>query len=555
MQLKHTIKYVSHPAAVLMTLTMSLVILAIMQLIIVRLIVGWPVVSRWEESPEQELTEAQKQLKRIANAGKQFLPDGTLHLSQTTHTQRGGSTVKVRDVNDNLLWSGPAEDLPYQYLFIQMREPDSFDPINMQATGKDSPIFLRRPMIIPVVPSIGNVAQYWRYEPDHGFFIGFDDNDKRMGYVGSNGFVQSRKDVQPFQEPKRMASWCPEDSYSPILLWQTIRRLYRLDFGNRTFDILFDAGDQQIDKVLLHNWPGVIMHHRSETDSTYPRPVLYVRTKDGRHHLMLRDPNERLTVKTPEEWDSHFGEITATKDKVFLRHTGRQGNPDPYDHRNWQQWLENYGYKPHKEWVELYEIDAEGNLKLVNRFEWTDFIQRRDRVLSQKWEDFMNRRRKTTRYTRAISPPFYDLTCPALYEKTGDSYPDRKIIEILTLQLISSDPYFWLEDQPHYIPGSPLNWILSSLMACAVLLHAWPRRTSKAKLVFWLILVGLFNLAGLLTYLALNHRPVIKCPVCGKNRGLERIDCVRCGAELPRPEPTGHDLIFDASLSAREPQT
>jgi hypothetical protein len=537
-----------------MALTTSLVFLAILQLIVAAIILGSAPHDRWKESPEPKLTEAQKQPKRIAKAGKAFLPDGTLHLFETTHGPMDSRTVEVRDVNYNLLWSGPAGDLPYQHLPSQvMREPYTFDPKSIQPGGKNAPLLSRRPIIIPVAPAMGTVPEYWRYKPDHRFFIGFDDDDKRMGYLGSNGFAQSRKGVQPFEEPKRMASWCPENSYSPILLWQTIRRLYRVDFGNRTLDIIFDAGDQQIDKVLLHNWPGVIMHHRSETDSTYPRPVLYVRTKDGLHHIMLRDPNERLTVKTPEEWGSAFGTITATKNKVFLRHTGREGNRDRNDRSNGEQWPEKYGYKPYKKWLELYEIDAKGNLKLVNRFEWTDFRQRRDRVLSQEWKGFVNRRRKTLRYTKAVSPPFYDLTCPALYEKTGDSYYSEKVTEFLILHLVNADPYFGYEDKQHYFPGSPLNWILSLLMACGALLHAWPRRTSRANLVFWLILVGLFNLAGLLTYLALNHTPVIKCPACGKRRGLESLDCVRCGAELPWPEPTGDELIFDTSLPTREP--
>lgn len=53
-------------------------------------------------------------------------------------------------------------------------------------------------------------------------------------------------------------------------------------------------------------------------------------------------------------------------------------------------------------------------------------------------------------------------------------------------------------------------------------------------------------LAGLLTYLALNHTPVIECPVCGKRRGLAQVCCVRCLAELPAPQRRELDLIVDA---------
>jgi hypothetical protein len=82
-------------------------------------------------------------------------------------------------------------------------------------------------------------------------------------------------------------------------------------------------------------------------------------------------------------------------------------------------------------------------------------------------------------------------------------------------------------------------------MMVFVFLHGWARRTFWPRFVFWLVFVGLFNLAGLLTYLALNHTVVIKCQVCGKRRGLAWVDCVRCQAELPAPKRGKLDLIFN----------
>ena len=94
-------------------------------------------------------------------------------------------------------------------------------------------------------------------------------------------------------------------------------------------------------------------------------------------------------------------------------------------------------------------------------------------------------------------------------------------------------------------PGnSVLNWVLSVVMMGFTFWHGWPRRTNLCKLIFWIIFVGTFNLAGLLTYLALNHTTVIKCTTCGKRRGLEKIDCVRCGTVLPIPIQRKTDLIL-----------
>jgi hypothetical protein len=71
------------------------------------------------------------------------------------------------------------------------------------------------------------------------------------------------------------------------------------------------------------------------------------------------------------------------------------------------------------------------------------------------------------------------------------------------------------------------------VMMLFVIWHGWARKSNRFCLALWAILVGLFGLAGLLTYLALNHTPIIKCPICGKKRNLEKDECIRCDAKLP----------------------
>ena len=83
--------------------------------------------------------------------------------------------------------------------------------------------------------------------------------------------------------------------------------------------------------------------------------------------------------------------------------------------------------------------------------------------------------------------------------------------------------------------------------AMLAFLHAWPRRTHSAKLIFWVVFVFLFNLPGLLTYLALNHTPVIRCVNCGKKRGLQQDACCRCGTALPQPKAKETDLVMPLS--------
>ena len=76
--------------------------------------------------------------------------------------------------------------------------------------------------------------------------------------------------------------------------------------------------------------------------------------------------------------------------------------------------------------------------------------------------------------------------------------------------------------------------------------HGWARRTSWTKFAFWMLLVAAFNLAGLLTYLALNRSPVIRCPICNRKRGLRTPTCRACTAPLPAPKPRDVDLVPNA---------
>ena len=75
-------------------------------------------------------------------------------------------------------------------------------------------------------------------------------------------------------------------------------------------------------------------------------------------------------------------------------------------------------------------------------------------------------------------------------------------------------------------PGYRLrHWVVTAMLLVLTFLHGRSRRPSKGTLLFWLAFVALFNLAGFLTYWALNHTPIIKCLSCGKRRGLAQAGC------------------------------
>lgn len=139
----------------------------------------------------------------------------------------------------------------------------------------------------------------------------------------------------------------------------------------------------------------------------------------------------------------------------------------------------------------------------------------------------VNQKFVETYFTAASPPVFYGV---------------NKIIENHTADIIRMFP----EDKEGMIRGYielitnsyPRNLsvciALSVVMMLLALWHGWSRK-NRFSFALWLILVGLFNIAGLLTYLALNHTQLIKCSACGKKRNLEKETCIKCGAALPLP--------------------
>ena len=493
-----------------------------------------------EELIKPELTPAEQRQRRIAGAQKKILPDGTIHLVTSDRNEVDGEweyTKNIWDVNDNLLWSGDSDDIPYQYLSWPMRDLMYFGAKDMKSTQRISPVFSQI-MTVPVIRFDGEVAEYWRYEYTKRYFVGFASRGRRIGYAGSDGFTDSKEGVKPFEEFRGMTAWYPEDSLSPLLLWQTKHTLYKLDFQKHTVKVVFDAQGKVIDKILMHKWRQ-IKDYYSDDDTGQYRPAMRVDIDNGEHYLFIRDPNEKLLFKRPKDWDKRYISIAAIKDKIFLKYKDAEGGLEPVVYELREQWEEKYRYRPYKQWVELYEIDVTGTLNLINRFEWTNPARKK-----RPEEPFISLYRRTADHLGMFSPSFYNLIWQLYCRDITISHRSIGISKDIILAIVNPGAIGRL-DRSVNLTNMFLNWAISLLMVCLTFWHGFSRRTSWAGFISWLIFVGVFNLAGLLAYLALNHTAVIKCPVCGKLRGLRQVNCVRCGVELPRPERRKLDLIFN----------
>jgi hypothetical protein len=538
MKLKISLKHIATPTKIFMTVLIVLLAVSILQSIILQIEQTFAHAKQRlvTTKPKVKLTQEEKRIDRIRQSEKKFLPDGTIHLvhkPRRTPTRMDEPDIEqIYDANDNLLWEGPHNRRPYRYLYwaMQLRR-SGFNRERMKQMQMLTPGFSRN-IEIPV-SSYNKTEQIWRYYPGADYFKGYNINGEKIGYIGSTGFTDSKLKAKPFGKFRFFTAWCPQNSVSPILLWQTQRHIYQIDFEKQNVEMIFESTDSDIefDSTSQKAWRDLKQGAVGSSDPKKYRPLLICRTEDGKHHLILREPKHQLSIDIGLPGAS----VTATKKNIFVRNYWSDAMP-PADisvsRGLFDKWLQERRGKPRNIWVELYKLDNQGGLELLNRYDWTlpppsvPVVKDRDHRPAVK------------RYVSQISPPFYDYVLRLLgrkfwaralnYQNRGDFFYS------LARMVLDIRPY-----------GGVLNRILSAMMIIFVLWHGWPRRTSWGKFAFWLIFVGIFNLAGLLTYLVLNHTVVIKCPVCGKHRGLGRVDCVKCKAELPAPGRGKLDLILN----------
>jgi hypothetical protein len=229
-------------------------------------------------------------------------------------------------------------------------------------------------------------------------------------------------------------------------------------------------------------------------------------------------------VETPEQWRPEV-RFAATSNAIFL--VCREGHFNlPKSQKLMEQYWREYNSKPQPQSIQLYKVVDDGRLVLVNQFDWTRPVVQTSKAPSSGY--------MFPKWIGKVSPPVFDL----LWALCGDN--SYKFVNNGP-GMIQSYAKIIAELQPR---NSSVNYVLGVMMMAFALWHGWARRTSWVKLILWLIIVGAFNLAGLLTYLALNHTPVIKCPACGKKRGLEMDNCSQCGSPLPVPQRKPTDLIM-----------
>jgi len=545
MKLKNISKYAASSSKVVMTIVIFLFAVHILQIITVELsseIYRMLTKTKREISAAEEtkqLSDAEKRLRRIHLSGKNFLPDGTIHLTSSKERTPGlfdePEKIQIHDANDVLIWQGPESENPYEYLSWSDQRSRPYT-IYFRLTDKQmkniqmiTPEF-SQVIEIPVRAQDGSV-QIWRYLPASDLFMGYRLDGSKIGFLGSAGLTRSKSEAKPFGMLKFHSSWYPAGASEPTVLWQTSRRLYEINFHKQQVRLVFESPETNIKALILRDCRPLDAQMQKEQKIKY-RPTIRIVTEDQKQHLIIKNPEQTLTITFPDEkWNDSLHFAATTEGNFLIHYDSEIRMPAAYfkSPNSYQQWIQKFEGKPYKRWVELYKVDNQANLHLLNRYEWNapgEFLPKIQR------KDF---RVKVQRAAMAFSSPLYDLAWFVLgpeffiQRSRGNDFVSGSI------QMIS-------EIRP---ANSLWSWLIIIAMVGFAFLHGLPRQTSRGKLIFWLLFILAFNLAGLLTYLALNHTVVIKCPACGRRRGLDQVNCVRCGAELPAPQRRKLDLILN----------
>ncbi len=546
---KKNIHKIAAPCKVFMILIVLLFVIAITQVMgfeIIREIADFfdIHINRHIYTPEQapiiQLTQDQQNELKITKAQKMVLTNGNVHLVahidwrilSWRKRQELEYNIEIYDPNKHLIWKGPVKDKPFEYLewsHVRLSSPLSY---RNHQDGLVSQRRMREIMMITpefsqsLITPIKSDDSFWQYDPRQEIFINYTRDWKETAYIGATGLVETKADTEPLGKLINWTSWIPKNTSNLMMLWQTKNSLYQINFTDRQFEILLQS-QAQIEYMDLNRWRS-IKEGRIRIFPTNQRPFIHILTADRKHHLVLREPKQKITINVPQEWSPQFVQFAAKGKKVFMQYKNapKAEGPQPTCFQ------------------EIYQVDASGNMSLINRylwkvpeFEWSHrrkgWFRQIDRYKHPRPEP---KKSIIIRTMNSLSPSVYYF----VLRISGPNYW-RKMLKYNKIYRELGGLMIWTNPE-----GSLLSWFSIIICAAITLWHAWPRRTSRARLIFWLIFVGIFNLAGLLTYWALNHTPVIACPVCGAKRGLERTDCVRCSVELPRPERGKFDLIFDA---------
>jgi hypothetical protein len=463
-----------------------------------------------------------------------FLKDRSVrmtHLSQNKDPVSGDRIYEVYDVNNGLI-EQTTTPTTSTLAYAQYRG-FSHDRRNMTTRSKATLEFSDT-LDMPVVKN-QSISEIWRYNIREQQFTGYDASGHKLGYFGKLGFQDTLNQDNRLGDFQGFQAGVPRTRASLVLFWLTSSQFYEIDFEARHIKCWVDNPEEPISTVGMLNMQE-FEERRYGDESPDPdiyRPLIVCKTNGSKSYLILYDTKEIIQVQEPAGQHpliQDYTQYSATDKGIFAsRHWTNYPKPDKtlyQDTAVYQQWVDTYNKTCKEHCGALYRIDMQGQLTQVSKASWTESMPRGDygiRFAGSGWS--------SSRALSSVSPGLYCVNF-----LLSRSYTLR-LFNMIN-QRAGIIP-FWI------FPQARLDLLItSSLCLLLAWLHLKPREGSRVKLVLWLMFVLCFNLAGLLTYLALNHTPLVRCASCGKKRGLTSEACVRCQTPLPLPEHTRPHLLL-----------
>ncbi len=541
---KFLIRCLARPAEILTVVAILLISVFILQMIAmaIELVLIVPVPQKQANDIQTEPNELTTQ-EKINSSSKKFLPDGTMLFVYSVNRQDDNNKLntEIFDANSNLIWQGvkfnDSNNKPVWQGVNNMPLPfKEFLEWNGHYGSKKSR-YREIKMHLAIKPDFseslnyifnkdGNGREIWRYSFSKESFTGYTSDHKIIGYIGLNGFVTKKAEVKPFGRLMNWERQTENKELSPAVLLITDHYVCQVNIPNRKVDVIFKTETSKIEKYSIRIFPAARGRDQFAPSTIKYRPAMGFVTEDNIHHLILSEPEQKLDVAMPKEQPGMVTNVsfTATENNIFFLIT--KFNKSAFATPERFSGYDEYTVKELHAQTDLYKLNQSGTLDIINHYEWTK--------PEKKWKEFINHEPKSKPYVTAFSPLPYDWACRRYNEDISNYNYLNSIPLAITFGIIR-------ESRPL---NTPINLLISFAIMGFTLWHGLVRRTSWAKLIFWVILAGLLNLAGLLAYLFLNHTPVIKCPACGKKRGLEMDNCSQCGSPLPIPQRKPTDLIM-----------
>ncbi len=437
-----------------------------------------------------------------------FLPDGTYHKVQETVTRKARGPHeryrKIYDANDRLLWEGLSSgDSPGRYL--RWAQGGHLGSNGRWMASRYAVRAEFSSALEVLVKSSETSYLAWRYQRHQRIFAGYDMQGLATGFLGSNGFVTERSHCQPFDPHVGFQAWVPEGTTDRMMLWLTVHGLYQIHFSRQDIQVLFESPEAVVTQVRTLGWMSLSPETHGRVDPNQYRPLIDCETADGSHHLILRDPDEVFCFALPPidtEEVTRRTQVTATHQAIFLAHA-KATRPRPNE--PWPTEWENM----------LYHLTPQGKLERIAHAT----------SVSPSNVRMVHGVSAFEKGVRVVSPLVYRLLDPRWFFSDGILATER-LHWFMTVTPIGIGPFF-----------------LSLVCMVIAVWHGWNRQSSRIGQGVWLVFVGLFNVAGLLTYLAMHHTSLVRCVACGKKRSLTQPSCVHCAAGLPRPQPEYTILI------------